>query len=281
MSKARINICIPTYKRTRFLIDLIKSINASWECYKAQSHDNRLSLKVFIIDNDSESNNLFHIKFKFPLLLPHLTYQVNSANIGIERNILKAIEYGLLDSHPHEYSYIWTIGDDDLVSNRAFIDIERAIFEEESSLPALIICSESPSCCPLELVTGRYSGYGSAIDKFDKHYPQRPIHHTLMSLNIFRSDIYNRILAVQSLGTLYPQMYGMVFNDKLKHEPVIHLPPNQISLRQDTEGFHDKRLYKEVPFRWTEYYTKLRCFFKPYNDGKTLKSALKSDYWPD
>ena len=174
---------------------------------------------------------------------------------------------------------IWAIGDDDLVSTSSIFDIYSAIRVSNPIRPGLVICSEHPGAKELKLIVGAYANYSDAIRCFDKIYPQRPIHHTLMSLNVFRSDIYDSIMARDSLGTLYAQMYGVIHSHSFLNMPVIHLGGHQVILRSDTEGFHDKKLYQEVPFRWAEYYTRTRMLHLPYRSGHILKSALHSDYW--
>jgi hypothetical protein len=277
--KTNIIVCIPTFKRTRFLVDLLSSLNEAFTWCQERLHDDAVDLRFVVSDNDPYSEARDAIEEKLPRTKERLTYRVNASNIGIERNILKVIELGVLMYGQSQHTYIWAIGDDDLVSVNSIYDIYRSIVNAGSKRPGLIVCAEHPCNDRLREITGTYNNYGDAIKRFDEVYPQRPIHHTLMSLNVFRSDIYDSTLACDSLGTLYAQMYGLIHSRKFIDETVVCLDGYQIILRTDTEGFHDRGLYREVPFRWAEYYTKTRMLHLPYRAGHVLKEALRSDYW--
>ena len=277
--KISLIVCIPTYKRARFLIDLLSSISNALSYFQETHNRDCLDLHIVVSDNDATSTVLQLIEARLPAITRQLTYTINSSNIGIERNILKAIQLGILGFGADKDTYIWAIGDDDIVSISSIHDIYTSICKLSHERPGLIICSENTGKQELQLISGVYASYSNALARFDEIYPQRPIHHTLMSLNVFRSDIYDSIMACDSLGTLYAQMYGLVHSKQFLDKPVVCLKGCQIILRTDTEGFHDKTLYQEVPFRWAEYYTKTRMLHLPYRSGKILKAALRSDYW--
>lgn len=108
MIKPDLSICIPTYNRSKFLLECLQSITSQLNRY------NMDKVEVIISDNASQDETEDVVK-KFQRRFSNIFYFKNNKNIGIEKNLLKAGTYA-------KSSYIWFMSDDDL-QNKGSIDL--------------------------------------------------------------------------------------------------------------------------------------------------------------
>ena len=100
----KLSICIPTYNRSKYLENCLKSITIA----KKRS---KLNFEVCISDNNSEENLspiLNRYKKKIKIII-----NKNKKNMGVARNILKSVSMAKGD-------FVWILGNDDLVMPSAF-----------------------------------------------------------------------------------------------------------------------------------------------------------------
>ena len=92
----RLGICIPTYKRPDQLRLCVRSLIAS-----AAPHN----VPIFIADDSADSTNTALIA-ELQALYPHIVYEKNAVNLGIDGNIIHSVDICDCD-------YAWLIGEDD------------------------------------------------------------------------------------------------------------------------------------------------------------------------
>lgn len=92
----RLGVCIPTYKRPHQLRLCVRSIIASAAPY---------AVPIFIADDSADETNQAVIA-ELQAEYPHIVYEANPHNLGIDGNILHSVDICNCD-------YAWLIGEDD------------------------------------------------------------------------------------------------------------------------------------------------------------------------
>lgn len=120
----KLSICIPTYNRSKYLENCLKSIITA-------KKESRLKIEVCISDNNSEEN-LSPILNKYKKKIK-IIINKNKKNIGVARNILKSVSMAKGD-------FVWILGNDDLVVPSAFKYLFK-LFKEKSKVEFFYINS--------------------------------------------------------------------------------------------------------------------------------------------
>jgi abequosyltransferase len=107
----RISICIPTYNRAPFLIDLLESI--------VRQKGHTCELEVTVSDNASTDDTEAVIE-RFRPQIERLVYNREAENRGADRNFLKAIAIASGD-------YCWLMGSDDIVEEGGLARVQRVL----------------------------------------------------------------------------------------------------------------------------------------------------------
>ena len=116
----KLGICIPTYNRFYELKNCLNSIYLSFLKFK------KLKFEICISDNSSNNQNTKTIKFfrkKFKSRVK-IKYNRFKTNKGVALNFLKSISMSKAE-------YVWTIGDDDLLTSDALKKIYQLQFVKE------------------------------------------------------------------------------------------------------------------------------------------------------
>ena len=94
-----LSICIPTFNRSKCLLNCLNSILISSKNFKNK-------FEVCVSDNNSTQNieNIIN-RFKGKI---NIKFNKNSTNLGHGRNFLKVVSMAT-------GKYVWTLGDDDLI----------------------------------------------------------------------------------------------------------------------------------------------------------------------
>jgi len=119
----KLGVCIPTYKRPDQLRQCVNSIIAS-----AADH----AVPIFITDNSADATNQDVIA-ELQARYPHIIYELNPENVGIDRNVQRCINLCDCD-------YAWGMGDDDRMLPEAITTVLQ-ILERES--PAFLFANYS------------------------------------------------------------------------------------------------------------------------------------------
>lgn len=113
MNNKLLSICIPTYNRSKYLIELLESL------IPQISPETEEKIEVIISDNCSEDGTCEKLK-KYLNDYPFIKYYKNEKNIGFDGNILKLVDLA-------NGKYIQLMGDDDQYTDGAIEDILKEL----------------------------------------------------------------------------------------------------------------------------------------------------------
>lgn len=113
MNNKLLSICIPTYNRSKYLIELLESL------IPQISPETEEKIEVIISDNCSEDDTYEKLK-KYLNNYSFIKYYKNEKNLGFDGNILKLVDLA-------NGKYIQLMGDDDTYNNSAIQDILKEL----------------------------------------------------------------------------------------------------------------------------------------------------------
>jgi hypothetical protein len=128
MSQPKLSICIPTFNRAGILRDTLAQIARSVECLSLEARD---LVEVIIVDNAS-TDGTPEVVAEFVESLPNLQIGRNPENVGVERNIVNALQLGTGE-------WVWPLGDDDFISPDALPRILEILSEPDRDLGLLLL----------------------------------------------------------------------------------------------------------------------------------------------
>lgn len=280
---ASLAICIPTYKRPEALSRLLCSINR-------QQSIAPIDLTIDVIDNDPKRSAAPVFQGYYKGLSKKgwkARYKANDRNLGAECNIAKAY-LAPRARQVRRNGYVWVVGDDDLLDDNAFAQL-RELLSSSADFSWIITSRKLEVIERFDQVAGVYENYKSLLDRCSEDYPELPIHHTLISCNIVRHEIFDFNMWKATRGTRYPQMYALMqglrstYRDSEPQQIAIlprclgNAPTLPFALDHETT----KTIYQEIPYRWAEYFTWLRLVWGISAEKYDLRSALRSDYWKE
>jgi len=147
--KILLSIAIPTYNRAHFLENLLNNI-------LPQARNSKERVEICISNNGSTDDTrevVMKFKEKYPDLI---RYNENKNNLGIDANILKAIEMC-------EGDFIWTFGDDDSIVDdglNAVIYFIKNNYKEDTGLAVLRVKSYT-----IDEQTGKEIIFSNSLEK--------------------------------------------------------------------------------------------------------------------
>jgi glycosyltransferase involved in cell wall biosynthesis len=193
IDQIELTIAIPTFNRASYIKELLPEL-------KRQCNDITCSkVQILVINNASTDDTDEYIKNNY---IEDISYLKNEINIGADRNFLECIKNA-------KGKYIWLFGDDEILNTDGVQRVVDSLFE----IPDLII---SESNFDKNMCFDSYQDlliYAHEID------PVFPVHHTLITKNIFPVSKFDLNIAYQKISTNYSHMYGMI--DILKHSKKI------------------------------------------------------------
>lgn len=117
----KLSICIPTYNRDGFLNATLHQLVRCMEHAGPQVVN---EVEVIVLDNAS-SDETSKVVAQFVNGLPNVRHRRHDSNIGVEMNIVLALQEGRGD-------WVWPLGDDDLLSD----DVLARLLQEIDTAPA-------------------------------------------------------------------------------------------------------------------------------------------------
>lgn len=192
-----LSISIPSYNRSRYLIDLLSCIKR--EC--DNDKDLLESVSIYVYDNASSDETCKVVENSgLPII-----YQKNVETIAGDRNMFQA--------YIRPYSrYVWVIGDDELLQSGAIRHIVDYLTAES---PALLLLQDNDPQkiegyrTQKSFIFPSYRDYVSYILKLDPLL----LNHTLISSNVIRMDLFDKVAAFEKLGhSPYAHVHGLLNN---------------------------------------------------------------------
>lgn len=121
MKSPLLSICIPTFNRKNELSRLLSSIIP--QCVGR-------SVEIVVSDNASADETQIMCN-EFAASYPWFNYQRNSNNIGYANNLISVLKAA-------QGKYLWMLGDDELVNEKAVVNIVSVLTKKK---PNLLICN--------------------------------------------------------------------------------------------------------------------------------------------
>jgi glycosyltransferase involved in cell wall biosynthesis len=169
IEKDLLGICIPTYNRSAYLTECLKSVIDEFSPY---------GFPIYISDNCS-TDDTTSVVSGFEKDYDNIKYVKNNSNLGLYRNILNVIQMA-------ETRYIWFMGDDDAIrkgsleilvkilsTNPDFLVLNSALYDKELAVqkhPKAIDCQADKEYrgkdvqnLLIDLKEWAYNGYMSAM----------------------------------------------------------------------------------------------------------------------
>ena len=123
-----LSICIPTFNRSAFLRTTLTQIS---RCIAHAVGLGPNDVEVVVLDNFSTDNTAAVVK-ELRESIPNLHYRVSNENVGVELNIVRALQAGA-------GQWIWPFGDDDILTDEALVTILCAIASASADCGLLLL----------------------------------------------------------------------------------------------------------------------------------------------
>ena len=179
--KPLLSICIPTYRRPKEFERLLRQLSDEIGGLPSKQQSSIL-LKVF--ENPS-SETVFKFSLYNSIDLGHAIakWHTNEANIGGDANIERA------HSSSVDANFTWVLGDDEQITEGSLSSILKTL-KNQPSLGLLILRDTSYEISSELLSHSYWDNYESFAKACMHTQPHLLIAHTLISANIFSSDIF-------------------------------------------------------------------------------------------
>ncbi|MBI2053757.1 MAG: glycosyltransferase family 2 protein [Candidatus Staskawiczbacteria bacterium] len=148
-NKILLSIAILTYNNARYLENLLNNILPQAEKLKRE-------VEICISNNNSEDNTeevVIRFKEKYPQLI---NYNKNKENLGFDRNFLLAAEMSKGD-------FVWTLGDDDLITENGLNEVIDFIKKSKKEEIGLIFAKTESYF--INKITGEKIIHGTGLEK--------------------------------------------------------------------------------------------------------------------
>lgn len=180
-----LTIAVPTYNRQKYLAELLPDLIAQCEA----ANVNGQQVEVVVVDNASTDSTSEYVINNFS---KRVRYFRNDTNIGADANFIECVKNS-------SGQYVWLFGDDEVINANGISLLLKLITKK----PALIIAgSEFEESMSFE----DYSSLLRHVLPFD---PIFPVHHTLITANVFPKASFDITVAVERLHTNYGHMYAI------------------------------------------------------------------------
>lgn len=124
----RLSICIPTFNRSALLRSTLTQLG---RCLALAGPRGLRDVEIVVVDNCSTDDTADMVE-ELARTLPNLRCKLNPSNIGVERNIVLALKAAAGE-------WVWPLGDDDILSDRALVDILDALDGSDAGLGMLLL----------------------------------------------------------------------------------------------------------------------------------------------
>jgi glycosyltransferase involved in cell wall biosynthesis len=245
-AQSDLTIAIPTYNRQHCLAELLPVLIFQSRAANATA----VRVEIVISDNASTDSTREYVLDNFA---NDLRYFRNESNIGAAANFIECVSKA-------SGRYIWIFGDDEILVEHA---VER-LLELLNKRPALVIAASSFR------ETRRYSDYADLLQNVLPLDPVFPVHHTLITTNVFPKANFNVSIAKERIATDYGLSYAILTSMR-EGDGIILLSQNDslFNIRDVRAQFH------WVPIRLD---AKLICFCS-YLSELTGIRKLRYNVW--
>ena len=184
-----LTFAIPTFNRSKYLKELLPEVINQ---YLSRAPG---TLEIVVIDNASTDDTEDYIRTNFN---QHIRYIRNKENIGGDRNFIECIKNA-------NGKYVWLFGDDEILNPGG---IHRVMDAIEKDFDFLITESNMEHSL-------RFDSYKILLEYLHIADPIFPVHHTLITKNVFPRTAFDINYAMSKLDTNYSHMYGLINHLKI------------------------------------------------------------------
>jgi glycosyltransferase involved in cell wall biosynthesis len=186
-----LTITIPTYRRERYLKELLQSIKLPQELWE--------TVEIVVSDNGSEydvGTLVDQLNLSYPISI-----HINETNIGATQNFINCVSMA-------RGKYVWILGDDELLAPDAVTKVVAHLRSGPDWGLVLLSAANWNSSPPIESFFPDYSHAVQAVEKIDAEIPLK---QTLLSVVVFRRTDFDYQLAYKKFFSNYGQAFG-IFN---------------------------------------------------------------------
>ena len=241
MSKELLSICIPTRNRARYLNELLSAF--ARQINEAGIGPDKV---VFYISDNASDDQTPEIISVFKQKVPSTICSRNAVNNGADGNNvqIRTLAKG---------SYLWVIGDDELLCDKAVMNVLQLI---EKYHPGLIIAYDSRYDSKISTPQA-FADYRTFAEECIRRNTHALAEHTLISSNIFRADCYDDQYAKETVKTFFPHMFGMI-RPLMQKKATVVLPATPIITIRDWRPGEVDGKWVDVAEAWRNYFIWLR-----------------------
>jgi glycosyltransferase involved in cell wall biosynthesis len=226
-----LSIVIPTYNRCKYLRELLPEILKQCD----QIDPTYIEIELILCDNASTDQTPEYITYLKKRT--RISYYRNSENIGADANFINGVKLA-------KGKYVWLFGDDELLVENGISRVIRILKEYPCSL--LIVRDES---YPFGLQHSQFfSNYEDLVNCVSKINPHFVLAHTLITVNIFKREVFDIYCAYHCISTNYGHMYALMNNLKeggtviFFNEPIIIVRKHRAEFEKPIEFLGIKQI---------------------------------------
>jgi glycosyltransferase involved in cell wall biosynthesis len=184
-AELELTIAIPTYNRQQCLSELLPGLVAQCQSVNAQ----RTRVEIVVVDNASTDSTSEYVVGQHS---QDVRYFRNETNVGGDANFIECLRVSL-------GRYVWLFGDDEILNEAAISTLLELLRQN----PALIIAGSDFS------ETRSFHDYAALLRYALSFDPIFPVHHTLITANIFPRKSFDMEVAKARISTSYGHMYAI------------------------------------------------------------------------
>ena len=254
MNNSLLSICIPTFKREKYLLENLSHI-----------FKNKLSetVEIVIVDNNNDETNNMEIMIG-ELNKTNIRYFKNKENIGIDRNMIKVLEQA-------RSRYCLWLGDDDIISD----ELIEGLLKELKEQPDLVLLNFSSISENLTIKKNNFIRieekiYNNLNSFFLKEVFNMPFGSIVVNKDFLHKVNYEKYIGTSHAYSGYIIEYISYISEK--RNPIIYCSKNlKVYLRECKKTWSERSFiihYEEIP-KWfkllpNEISQEIECKFREY-----------------
>lgn len=217
MPRPLLFIAIPTRNRSGYLRDILENLVKQIQALGA-----RASEVVLHVSDNTSTDATQQVVRASQEDLPALRYHRHPENVGAGRNIIACVRASVGD-------FTWVLGDDEVVRPGAVAHLLDLL--SAAPAPDLTLCFDTNYDLQLT-APRRFASFRDYAKACAVTNPHALIEHTLISSNVFRTDLFDAKVAEASLTTDYPHMYALM-SGLLAQGGSVHITEHEVITVRD------------------------------------------------
>ncbi len=248
MEPALLTIAMPTRNRSGYLRE---SMSAFVDQILALSPAQRAMVRLHVSDNTSTDETPDVLRAA-QARLPEMTSHQHPENVGASRNVNSCVR-------ATTSRFCWVVGDDEWICPGAVLHVLETVASPEP--PDLLICFDTNYEVRLARPQ-RFPSYRDYASACAAANPHALIEHTLVSSNVFRTDLFDQATAEATLATDYSHMYAVLTSLAAQGGSIHVTDQPVITVRKNRAPAVDGVWPTNLEKSWLEYLNWQKNLFK-------------------